>query len=139
MQFLKGIGGSFDSIKGLIVLSASAVEQLHSAGNCEGQVRSQDKNKNSMSSTLGLWAIYYKYYQVSKHIFFTLSVYGLYVCFQLSFQLVFSTLLVLFLVKHGSSFLYLALFWLGYCLYCLWPTPKIKGREWKILKQGYTF
>ena len=44
-------------------------------------------------------------------------------------QVVFSTLLVFILVKNGSTLLYLALFWLIYSLYWLWPSSKIKGRQ----------
>ena len=38
-------------------------------------------------------------------------------------------MLVLILVKNGSYFLYTALLWLAYSLFCLWPTPEIKGGD----------
>jgi len=59
-----------------------------------------------MSSRLGLWAAYYKYYQV-----------------------VFSSLLLLTLWRHDCGFLLPAFCWFAYSLYWAWPAKPIEGAE----------
>ena len=63
------------------------------------------KRKNrDMSLRLGLWATYYKYY-----------------------QLVFSSLLLLTLWRHDCGYLLPAFCWFAYSLYWAWPTTPIEG------------